>query len=564
MPLSPAIPRSRVGRLRAAAVASVAVIALPVIASCALPKPPATLPVRLHVNFQPANGVKPPTGYQIDTGQAFNGTLGWETLTGLPMDLRANARARHSAASPDTRWDTLVQMQAQPGQGVTTPGRWVAALRNGTYNVTVTVGDPAAVRSVNRINAQSGTPQAVTIVPGFVPTSAAHWQTVTQRVTVTNNQLILDANGGFNTEINFVDVQPVGAVLPVASAHGPYDAIYKLPRARLVFSSTWNKTTAPPENVVISNSGRAPLTVSNFTKSGASASQFQFTAPVPAKIVIPPGGSRSIGVRFVPTAPVGCATDANPDRIANSNRGALLNFLTDDSTHPLGTIDMAGLVACNVEGINEPTLDQVMKAVGYYTDVIPANSAGRRLGTAGPDGHTDEIISPYFRAANAALPVTLTPIARYTLKDPIVAQRTGWFAKGANAATPCPAGVCNIRFSFPADVGSTYVQNQKLMPVQSGSTNLAARGVFGLFSGENREVGYSVDAFNVALTPAGAPSSPPRNLHNMRVFPAFGPGHRAIPNTYVVAVDISRVFANKNFDFQDDVFVISNVVPVAS
>ena len=70
----------------------------------------AAAPTSLHVNFQPA-GVTVPSGYTADTGAAYNGTSGWQDLSGNALDITANSRVRHSAQSPDVRYDTLIQMQ---------------------------------------------------------------------------------------------------------------------------------------------------------------------------------------------------------------------------------------------------------------------------------------------------------------------------------------------------------------------------------------------------------------------------------------------------------------------
>ena len=53
----------------------------------------------------------------------------------------------------------------------------------------------------------------------------------------------------------------------------------------------------------------------------------------------------------------------------------------------------------------------------------------------------------------------------------------------------------------------------------------------------------------------------PHYLHDMRVYPAYGPGHVAIPNTYIVGIDLSRVPAYKNNDFQDVVLLLRNATP---
>ena len=159
------------------------------------------LPTSVHVNFQPAGTV--PAGYTADTGVAFDGISGWTDVNGNPLDMTANSRIRNSTVSPDKRYDTLIVMQGQSGQ--LTPGRWTTPLTNGTYDVTVGVGDATAVNSVYEITAQPGTANATAIVDHYTPTTAAPFDTVTKRVTVTNGALTLDPTGGTQTKIDFVD-----------------------------------------------------------------------------------------------------------------------------------------------------------------------------------------------------------------------------------------------------------------------------------------------------------------------------------------------------------------------
>ena len=119
-------------------------------------------------------------------------------------------------------------MQAPAGSGNTTPGRWVTTLPNGTYDVTVVVGDPSAVNSRHRIVAQTGTTSEKVVVDGFVPTASTPWRKSTVRVAVTAGKLTLDATGGTNTKLDFVDVVPAtgfgGASVDFTSATGPLAA----------------------------------------------------------------------------------------------------------------------------------------------------------------------------------------------------------------------------------------------------------------------------------------------------------------------------------------------------
>jgi len=172
----------------------------------AVTPPPLTNPV--HINFQPASAPVP-TGYTADTGAAFTGTSGWQTLTGSALDLSANTRDRNSAVSPDQRYDTLIHMQAPAGSGTTTPGRWQYALASAQYDVTVAVGDATATNSVYQINAEAGTANAITLVDHVTTTSANPFFTTTKRVTVSDGFLTLDPTGGTNTKLDFVDIAPV-------------------------------------------------------------------------------------------------------------------------------------------------------------------------------------------------------------------------------------------------------------------------------------------------------------------------------------------------------------------
>ena len=57
--------------------------------------------------------------------------------------------------------------------------------------------------------------------------------------------------------------------------------------------------------------------------------------------------------------------------------------------------------------------------------------------------------------------------------------------------------------------------------------------------------------------------SPATHLHDIRVYPAYGVNHVAIPNTYILAVDVTRVPDFKNNDFQDVVMLLRNATPAS-
>ena len=551
-------------RLRTSSSCAVLLLGLAAPLVVALPAARAAV-TQLHVNFQ-ATSAATPSGYTADTGVAYNGQTGWQTLAGAPLDLTANARVRHSAASRDVRYDTQVLMQAPAGSGNTTPGQWASALANGTYDVTVGVGDPTAFNSVDQVTAQPGTANAVTVVNQYLPSSAAPWATRTVRVTVTTGQLVLSPAGGSNTKIDFVDAVPVTAGAPALAVASADSTALALPTPRLVFSTISGTANPPARSFTFANTGTATLTVTRLAVGGTDASSFALASGQPTSLSIPAGGTATVSVQFQPTAPTGCPSSSAPYAIGTVDRGAALTFATNDPAHPTGSADLAGVDSCAAGGNSEPVLDQVLAGLGYTTVVDNANVDRRYIGPNRFLADTDDVITPYFRAADPAQPVSLIPVAHYGGANTVVYGRTGWFAQGAAmTSTSSCSSACQQLWTFPADPSSTtYNQNQKLLPTPVGSTTFTTTGAFGIYSGDGTDVNFSDDSLNKAHSTSGADVPVAHYLHDLRIYQAYGLGHVAIANTYLVGIDITRVPSYKNNDFQDVVLLLRNATPALS
>jgi hypothetical protein len=173
------------------------------------------------VNFQPDVEPAEP-GYAKDTGAAYSDTRGYGWVrqdslsanTHVGLNLTANTRDRDhdDADAYSQKQDTLLFMQ-YPTNGfiqnaVRTPGAWEMALPCGTYDVTVSVGDsryrPYSTdpgdSSVNQINIEG-----VNAISGFTPSDESRFQTATRTVRVCDGRLTIDAIGGTNTKINYVE-----------------------------------------------------------------------------------------------------------------------------------------------------------------------------------------------------------------------------------------------------------------------------------------------------------------------------------------------------------------------
>ena len=189
-----------------------------------------TDPVDAKINFQPekATGGKPsetgtvvpvPPGYTADSGQAYDGARGYGWVTqesagtdaSQPLSIVQNSRDR--GLNNDQRLDTLLHMQAPSTSSMeTTPAAWEYDLPNGTYLVTVAVGDPSFGQdaeshtiNVEGTNAISGFPKQPNSGDTKNGSDARH-KTTTVEAEVTDGKLTVDAKGGENTKINYVEI----------------------------------------------------------------------------------------------------------------------------------------------------------------------------------------------------------------------------------------------------------------------------------------------------------------------------------------------------------------------
>jgi len=156
------------------------------------------------INFQPA-GAPVPTGYTADTGAAYgsrgNGrTYGWVRQDNkAPLNVSSYARDRNSG-STEQRIDTLLHMQ-YPN---TPAAAWEYALPNGKYSVIVSVGDQSPFDSTHRIRAEG-----IEVIRPFKGSSSHKFELGTATVNVSDGKLTIDAVGGTNTKINYLEFSKV-------------------------------------------------------------------------------------------------------------------------------------------------------------------------------------------------------------------------------------------------------------------------------------------------------------------------------------------------------------------
>ena len=159
----------------------------------------------INVNFGTAVAV-PPTGFIQDTGAAYSEDRGFGWIAqdgGEPLDITANGRTRGLIA--ETAADSLIHLQYPTGIendiAVRNPAIWEYELENGSYEVTVSVGDAQYIDSSHLINVEGQN-----LISGFVPTKADRFEVATATIEVNDGRLTVDAIGGENTKINYITI----------------------------------------------------------------------------------------------------------------------------------------------------------------------------------------------------------------------------------------------------------------------------------------------------------------------------------------------------------------------
>jgi len=128
------------------------------------------------INFQPAD-VAVPDGFQADSGQVFSETTGygWDSIN-------TDTRDRDNTISPDQSYDTLIH--ADPTD------TWEITLPNGSYSVTVCVGDPSWPNTSNTVLAEN-----TAIISNGVISSEQPWIEQSATIAVADGRLTLTFTG---------------------------------------------------------------------------------------------------------------------------------------------------------------------------------------------------------------------------------------------------------------------------------------------------------------------------------------------------------------------------------
>ena len=270
--------------------------------------------------------------------------------------------------------------------------------------------------------------------------------------------------------------------------------------------------TKASESVAIKNTSGEAVQVSSIRVVGVDATTFKIVDVPLLPVLLPPASSFSFSVGFEPGA------DAEP----GVHHGRVRIVRSEDDDGP--PCDLTGLVSKGKQPADEPTLRQILEALGYDVDV-GATSLALPEAVAG-----DEVRAALFQHAKPG-DVGLYLIARYS-KD----EGTSFGHYAVEAGKPVSKGIGS----------AAQGHNQTLNPELEGDSQTSfdpGETAFGLFLKTGKRIFYSDDNLN-----AGA------HKHVAKVFPLRSRGHTPVQDAYVIAFD-----EDGDGDYQDHVFMLWNV-----
>ncbi len=323
---------------------------------------------------------------------------------------------------------------------------------------------------------------------------------------------------------------------------------------RLIFNTIGNPNTYAVANVVHSqqaltlrNTAATPLTIQSVTASGP----FTVVNPPAAGTVIAAGSSLSVTVEFTQSS-VPAHSDNQTNETTSAGLGAevggaaiggSLTISSSDTATPTKVVALAGYYQQVSNNNEEPSLQTIVNGLaGYDTNLgLAAGQVDFTQGATTPTLYGNEVDADSWESANPAASVSVQQLAAF-------------HTQGNNATL----------FWYPATssstvhelVQSTPAQGQTVLPTttDTGSTVLVSTfspgGAFGLRVDNE----YSSDALNVADGNSNGGG------HHFRFFPLVDENGNAVPNTYVVGMDYEKS-QTPNDDFQDNVYVVSNIRP---
>lgn len=337
------------------------------------------------------------------------------------------------------------------------------------------------------------------------------------------------------------------------------DVETSLVKNRMVFS-TVNEERRPEKTLKLSNTGNAPLTITlNLGQSQEQANavpgrlaDHQRAAdfiigntPVGTPFTLGPGDVRNVSIAFRPQRNA-VVTETGITDTLNGENYASLTINSNDPDQETATVHLAGLNAANYEGVREPSIAEIARTFGYSVDVGSEHLLGGSKTLLG-----DEVYSPYWVRVDASKPVELWQLAVYSSRRETPHDAISFAAKGST-------GNGTLLYVLPGGSDVSGGENQRLLPeIMTRSSSSTSQVQTSSTVDFSPTTPFSI---NQAGTWVDDSRNGPNQTHNFRLYPVRDIDGVIIPDNWLVASDAGSN-QNKNFDNQDQVYLLKNARP---
>lgn len=293
----------------------------------------------------------------------------------------------------------------------------------------------------------------------------------------------------------------------------------------------------------LSNTGDQLLRFSSVKINGP----FQILGLPPRSIA--PGQSVKVTIQFTATvAPkfVYNQTSGFDNQVRGGAWIGSMVLATNDPSTPTWTEGLAGWWQKNSEKNEEPGVQTLINLLAdYKTNIAPDRTTLLTEPDAKAQYYGEETISAYWQVADSSkLPAVRQLATFHTQGNPVV---TDWYDKSSGAK--------HNLFIADGEAGQSF------LPFKQGQKGVAA---FTQFSPGSSTFGFHID--NEWSDDKLNTKRPTGGGHHVRFYPARDHLGNILPNTYFMTMDYSIVAAGttQNYDFQDNVYIITNVKPAGN
>jgi hypothetical protein len=291
----------------------------------------------------------------------------------------------------------------------------------------------------------------------------------------------------------------------------------------------------PPEKAFkLHNAGSAALALT-LSLTGADAARFKITAPTAPQLDLAPGADAEVRLSITTdNAMLGPAP-------AQNDGATVLNASLEvaGGGQKLSVRNYA-LVLTYVE--LEPTFGQIFRAFPQWTTKLPSwlpdNANPNPATLPGVEAGTDEVSAPAFERLDPAKPVTLRPLGRFS---PVGLVPFGWY-EPTKIAGRTTAGTLATQTDPQTNDKARMLEPPLASGTSSFEPGVAKFGIWMAPAGVGLLTSKDADGFD--------------GLHRVRAFTLHDTQGAVVPGSFLIGGEEA-----KNGDYQDYVFVLTNVKP---